>query len=180
MLNGTWMISAAPPAGAVKLCPHFLPAGTLVKLSMQGASRHAVEEGRDNELAGTLTLLPPLSPLLCRTGIGAVTGFGTNFCVRGELEQDANTPVEFTDAIFSLSRWDAASAADPDNFFYAQEGARPGALFTHLILKDKGVEWHLWMKNQSEMVARCIATLPGRRNFRSFPLVWKEMPTGQR
>lgn len=175
MLNGTWVIEAIPPADAVKVCRQFLPTGTAVQLQVEGASRQAIEEGKEDELGGTLSLLPPLSLTLCETGLGASTGFGTNFCAQGRVDWDAGQPVPFTDAIFALSRWDAEEARDPDNFFYSDAGAKAGSRFAHLILKDKGVEWQLWMKNANEMMARCIATLPGRRNVRSFPMVWKRV-----
>ena len=143
---------------------YSLTTGTAVQLQVEGASRQAIEEGKEDELGGTLSLLPPLSLTLCETGLGASTGFGTNFCAKGRVDWDAGQPVPFTDAIFALSRWDAEEARDPDNFFYSDAGAKAGSRFAHLILKDKGVEWQLWMKNANEMMARCIATLPGRRN----------------
>ena len=173
MPNGTWTLTAKPPAEAVSVCNEYLPTGTRVNLSVQGPTRLAVEEQRRDELGGSFTLLSPWSSSLCSTGLGATTGFGTNLC--DGVKPSAGSPAEvlFDDAVFTFSRLSAADAKDPENEFFAGRGARAGARFVLLTLKDKGLQWRLWLMSSNEMVSECLATLPGKNNIDSFPMVWR-------
>lgn len=176
MPNGTWTIESTPPADAVKLCDEYLPTGTTVRLMAEGPTRHAIEEDIGNELGGTLTLLSPVTPAICTVGLGAETRFGLNLCEAGKAARPIHTPAVFTDAVFVFSRLDGAAAADPENFFYAQMGARSGARFARVFLKYKAVEWELWLKSANAMVSRCVAELPGKDNYASFPMIWRRQP----
>lgn len=168
------MISTTPPAGAVSLCGEYLPEGTRVRLQVDGPGRLAIEEQRKDELAGRLVLLGPHGPGICRAGLGATTGFGVNLCDgTGQLRSGLPLQVTFDDLVLTLSRWSAADAKDPAQEFFASRGARPGARFALMTLKNKGIEWTVWLRSSSEMVSECIATFPGKNNVDSFPMVWK-------
>lgn len=173
MPNGTWKIDASVPATAVEVCPEFLPSGTRIRLRTEGPTRLAIEEQRRDELGGVVTLLPPFSSLLCRTGIGRETGFGANLCAGGTLPSDLRVPVEFDDAVFVFSRLDAGGVADPDNEFFVDRGARRGARFATVFLRYKSVQWHLWVKSPNEMVSECLVHLPGKNNIDSIPMIWR-------
>ena len=173
MPNGTWNLTVAPPPEAVSLCDEYLPTGTRVRLVVAGPTRQAVEEQRRDELGGSFTLLPPWPLSLCSLGLGATTGFGTNLCHGGAPRQSLPTEAVFDDAVFTFSRLTAAAAKDPDNEFFAGHGARTGARFMLLTLKDKGLQWRLWLKSSNEMLGECLAILPGKNNIDSFPMVWR-------
>lgn len=176
MPNGTWTIETRPPTEAVRLCSEFLPNGTRLSLVAEGPTRLSIEEERRNELGGTLTLLPPISAALCRSGLGTETGFGTNLCSNTNLTISPDIPIQFTDAVFLLSRLDAAGVADPENDFFVSRGARKGTRFATIFLKDKGIEWRLWLRSADEMISECVAHLPGKNNLDSFPMIWRRQP----
>lgn len=173
MPNGTWTLSAAAPAEAVSLCNEYLPTGTRVRLVVEGPTRQALEESRRDELGGSFTLLPPWPSALCTTGLGATTGFGSNLCDGGRPRANSTAEVVFDDSVFTFSRLSAANTKHPDNEFFASRGARAGARFMLLTLKDKGLQWRLWLKSSNEMVGECLVTLPGKNNIDSFSMIWR-------
>jgi hypothetical protein len=171
-MNGIWTVTTTPPTGTVSVCPEFLPSGTRVKLQVEGPTRQALEEQRNDELGGSLTLLAPLSPTLCAAGVGATTGFGLNVC-EGPRLREPKADALFDDASFTFSRWSDADAKDPAGEFFASRGARKNARFVQLVLKNKAVEWTLWLKSPREMVSECLAKFPGKNNVTSFPMIWR-------
>jgi hypothetical protein len=173
MPNGYWTVTASPPSNAASLCPEYMPTGTLLRLQVGGPTRLAIEEQRNNELGGSLTLLAPVLPTICSTGLGATTGFGLNLCEGSGLRDLVSGEWVFDDAVFTFSRLSPAQVNDPDLAFFASRGARSGARFMLLTLRDKGVEWQLWLKSAKEMVSECVTRLPGKDNFDSFPMHWK-------
>lgn len=171
---GTWVIAAEPPAGAESVCDEHLPSGTRLRVHVDGPSRLAIEEDRHNELRGRLWLLGPHKPAICRTGLGSTTGFGVNVCTL-ELHPRPDLPrdVEFDGLGVTFSRWSTKDAKASDNEFFAALGAKAGARFALLNLKDKGLGWTLWLKSANEMVSECMVKLPGKNNIDSFPMVWR-------
>ena len=176
MLNGLWMIETKPPADAIKFCNEYLPAGTKLRLLAEGPTRQAIESNVADELGGTLTLLPPITDDLCRTGIGVTTTFGYNLCNEAKSKIRLDTPVEFDDALFVFSRLDAKGIANPDNEFFVRNGARSDARFVRVSLKYKPVEWMLWLRSANEMLSECVVQRPGVKNFDSFPMIWRLQP----
>lgn len=171
---GTWQISSSPPANLVSVCDQYLPRDTRVQVHADGATRLAIEEQRRDELGGRLVLLSPINPAICRTGLGSSTGFGLNVCnSEGQLRSNLPPDVAFDDLVLNLSRWSLAEAKDPDNEFFSSRGAKAGARFALLTLKDKGLMWRVWLKSSSEMVSECLVTLPGKNNIDSFPMHWR-------
>jgi hypothetical protein len=173
MPNGIWKISSTPPQRPGKLGTEYLPDGTRVRLLFQGATANAMAEQRTDELFAMVGILPPWTPELCRTGVGAVTTFGANLCDANGQPLAAKTPapadLEGT-AVFS--RLTARQVADQDEIFFTDLGAKAGARLMTLTLKYKGVTWDFWIKSATVMISEAYLNGEKRSDVESFPMFW--------
>lgn len=171
MLDGIWVIEAAPPTNAVALWDGYFPSGTRIKLEMQGPTHRAIEKEIPNLLGGTLTILPPFDKDFCKTRPGG--SFFEKLCRNGKPLTE-NAPFTFNvELVFNR-----AKNVDYESgfLFYAEHGAKAGAKIVSIYIRF-GADWQLWLKNPNLMVSRCFAALPGENNFESFPMFWRRQST---
>lgn len=171
---GTWVIDNTPPSGAVKLCDEYLPAGATLKFQIDGPTRLAIEEQRRNELGGSLILLPQISPVLCMTGIGEESEFGNNLCKNSKLTTAPDHSFVFENTVFIFDKLTTTDISKPENLFFTDLGARKNANFATIFIQYKSVAWRLWLRSSDQMISECLAQLPGKNNFTSFPMYWSK------
>ena len=176
MPSGIWTVESKPPANAVSFCSGYLPPGTRVQIQVEGPTRRAVEEDIKNQLGVTLSLLPPLSPALCKLGIGEPFADTPRLCDGGSLAVDANQPLVFDDAVIDFRRLSVQDIASREHEFYTDLGAKRGSRFALMFLWQRAVDWDLWLQSPDRMVSECTVTLPGKNNIDSFPMVWRRQP----
>jgi hypothetical protein len=175
MLNGIWKIEATPPSKpGGTLGEEYLPTGTRLRLLVQGPTAVAMEENRTDELFVTVGVLPPWTPALCHTGIGASTTFGANLC--GEdgspLAPKGDASLDFEGSA-TFSRLTAKQLEDQDEIFFTELGAKVGARLMTINLKYKGVVWNLWMKSPDLMIGEAYVQGTKRNDVDSYPMYWR-------
>lgn len=175
MLDATWKILSKQPLRPGFSAPEFLPDGTRIRLQVRGPSTRAIEQDIANELVVQFAVVSPVTPELCRTGLGEVTTFGGNICdMDGQPLHSPNGKPPYLEGLATFHRLDTKTQLDEfDDSFFVAQGAPQGAGLMVISLKDKGITWTLWLKSLTEMVSRIILQGPHKRDLDELAQVWQ-------
>jgi len=165
MLNARWVINLPSPAEPDLDDSSFLPPGSLVRIVVSGPTRQAIEENRNDQLGGSLILLPPFPPGACKAR--AFVGSCKDMV---PIRPDQNIEL---DATFTFSRWTPAESQDVANETLVEHGAREGAPFVLIVAREVAAEWQLWLKGPNELVGQYLA-VAGSRNPLVVPQIWRK------
>jgi len=151
MLNGTWVIGKGATESVQKTrSDDFLPPGLRLQFKLLGPTRLAIEENRSDELGGELTFLPPIPNDIC------TSWFGKKLCKDGVVANPSQA--SSFDAVFRFSRWTRKDPEQIDNQFFAEQGAKAGALVVDITFPPTGPEWTLWIEANDELLNTYIFT----------------------
>jgi hypothetical protein len=152
-LNGTWKIVTTLARREVSyMSEEYLPPGTRLQIEVKPPTSLALEEGRDNELQGTITLLPPYDREICSTVFSQDLVNSPTACRDGEII-DATESVSFNTE-FSFERWNRRSKFK----LYWARGMKPGAQLVEINPVYKGATWRLWIRDQDTLIGECLLT----------------------
>jgi len=155
-LNGIWKIETELPKKEVMYQEEeYLPPDTLLKLEIMPPDRLAIQEGKGNELEGSVTLLPPYTQEICKTVFSQELVNSPTACRGGEIVDPGNS-VSFN-ADFVFDRWNSRmSRKGPNKLFYLVGGMKPGDQLVHIDAIYKGATWKLWIRDRDTMIGECL------------------------
>lgn len=146
MIDGTWVLTAIDPPPLAELDATYLPSGTAVRLRVLGPTRAALEQARGDELGGEFRLSPPFPPGIASSPIGLLLALD---------REPARSAI--LDCTFVIYRWSAGKDGEPENQFFAENGATVGSVFVTIFVPALRTHWELWFRNPQQMLGYTLA-----------------------